>query len=77
MTNTQELRKIISEKGIKYIHIAEKLGLTSYGLQLKIENKNEFKQSEVGKFCEILNITSLKEKEKLFFAKEVDLKSTK
>lgn len=72
MTNTLELRKLISEKGIKYIHIAEKLGITSYSLQLKIENKNEFKQSEIGKFCDVLNIESLEEKERLFFAKDVD-----
>jgi hypothetical protein len=76
MTNTQELRKIITEKGLKYITIASKLGISTYGLQLKIDNKNEFKQGEIVQLCKLLDIKTLKEKEKIFFDKEVDFKST-
>ena len=47
MTNSKLLREIIDEKGYKLKYIAEKLGLSPYGLQLKIDNKQEFKTSEV------------------------------
>lgn len=72
MTNTAELKRIIDESGMKKKHIAKKLGLTSYGLQLKIEGKNEFKQKEIQTLCNILNIDSLKKKDEIFFAKQVD-----
>lgn len=73
MTNSEELMSLIKERGLKLKYVAEALGLTSYGLSLKINNKNEFKTSEVTALCEILGITSLREKEKIFFAREVDL----
>ena len=68
MTNSKLLREIIDEKGYKLKYIAEKLGLSPYGLQLKIDNKQEFKTSEVLALCELLQIESLKEKEEIFFA---------
>ena len=77
MTNSEKLLKIISEKGLKLKFIADKLELSSYGLSLKINNKNEFKTSEVATLCEILDITSLKDKESIFFAHKDDLKSSK
>lgn len=67
MTNTKMLREIIKNRGIKLKYIAECLEISTYGLQLKIENKKEFKASEINKICTILNITSLKEKEEIFF----------
>lgn len=72
MVDTEKLRQIISEKGLKYKYIAEKLGISAYGLQLKIDGVNEFVTSEVGALCDILMITDLEEKEKIFFAKKVD-----
>lgn len=68
MTDTQELRKIIEVSGLKYKSIAEILGITPFGLQNKINNVTEFKSSEVKKMCNILGITSLEQKEKIFFA---------
>lgn len=77
MTNSKELMNLIKERGLKLKYVAEALGLTSYGLSLKINNKNEFKTSEVATLCEILGITSLREKEKIFFAHKDDCKSAK
>ena len=77
MTNSKELMNLIKERGLKLKYVAEALGLTSYGLSLKINNKNEFKTSEVATLCEILGITSLREKEKIFFAHKDDCKTTK
>ena len=69
MTDTTKLRMLIEESGLKYKYIAERLGITTYGLQKKIENKTQFKATEMKILCEILNINSLKKKEDIFFAK--------
>lgn len=76
MTDTLKLRELIKESGLKYNYIAKKLGLTHYGLQKKIENKTQFRTTEVKILCELLKINSLKKKEEIFFANEVDFKST-
>lgn len=67
MTDTKLLRGLIEASGLKYNYIAKKLGLSAYGLQLKIENDNEFKASEITKFCEILNL-DMKTRDNVFFA---------
>lgn len=68
MTDTELLTSKIDESGLKRSFIAEKLGLSPYGLSKKINNENEFKGSEIKLLCQILNIKSLKEKEAIFFA---------
>jgi len=72
MVNSNVLREKINAKGIKYNFLAEQLGLSPYGLALKIDNQNEFKISEVSKLCDLLGITSLREKESIFFASSVE-----
>ena len=71
MTNTEALKKKIEEQGLKLGFIAEKLGLTQYGFANKVNNKTEFKSTEIKILCKLLNITSLEEKESIFFAEEV------
>lgn len=68
MTDTVALKELISKKGLKMKYVAEYLGLSAYGFQLKVENKQEFKTSEVSALCDLLQIDSLSEKEKIFFA---------
>lgn len=68
MTNTDELCKLIDNSGFKMKFIAEKVGLTYQGLKNKVEGKTEFTTSEVKSLCELLRISSLKEKERIFFA---------
>lgn len=72
MTNTNVLRKKIKESGLKMRYLADELGLSVYGLSLKIGNHNEFKASEITCLCELLDIVSLEEKDALFFAAEID-----
>lgn len=67
MTNTVKLQKTITEKGLKYVFIANKLGLSPYGLKKKIKNETEFKASEIAKLTSILGL-SVNEKEDIFFA---------
>ena len=77
MTDTVALKKLIKKSGLKYRFIAETLNISYQCLKNKIENINEFKTSEVDMLCKILKITSLHEKENIFFANYVDFKSTK
>jgi hypothetical protein len=73
MTNTKLLEELIDKSGYKKSYIAKAIGLKStFGLSKKIRNENDFKATEINALCELLGITSLKEKEKIFFAKQVD-----
>lgn len=76
MTDSDALKKLIKSRGLKLKYVADYLGLTSYGFALKLNNKHEFKTSEVAALCELLEIKSLKEKEAFFFKSKDDLKST-
>lgn len=75
MTNTELLEDYIKRSGYKKSHIAKVVGLSAYGLALKIKNVNEFTTGEVDGLCKLLGVESLEEKERIFFAKEVDSKS--
>lgn len=73
MTDSNALRDMIKKSGFKLKFVAEQIGLTTYGLQLKIDNKNEFKTGEISALCELLKISDLKTKENIFFRKQDDL----
>ena len=68
MTNTSLLEQYIEKSGYKKSYIAEQLRLTTYGFALKVNNKSEFKASEMTILCKLLKI-SAKDKEAIFFAK--------
>ena len=72
MTNTALLNDIIDRSGLKKSYIAKMLGLSAYGLANKINNVTEFKTSEINGLCDLLKIESLEDKERIFFAVEVD-----
>lgn len=72
MTDTQELLKIIEKSGLKKGYLASLLGITTYGFQKKVENKSQFKAEEIKILCSALKITSLRERERIFFAEDVD-----
>ena len=61
------LRNLIKEKGFKLKYIAQKIGITYYTLQRKINNEVTFNSEEILKLCDILNLKDLEEKEKIFF----------
>lgn len=77
MVDTQKLCKRIDESGLKKYYIASKVGLTTYGLQKKINNQTQFKANEIEELCIILKIKTLEEKEKIFFTKNVGKVETK
>lgn len=68
MTNTELLEAKIAESGKKKVYLAEKIGLTYAGFRNCCTNKAEFKASQIQILCDELNITSLKEKNAIFFA---------
>lgn len=72
MTNTEKLRDIIDLSGYKRSHIASVLGISTAALAQKIDNRREFKASEIDALCKLLGIKSLTEKEAIFFAEKVD-----
>lgn len=72
MTNTALLEKRIVKSGLKKSYIAKAIGLSPYGLMLKIRNINEFKASEIEKLCILLGIDDLEERCAIFFASEGD-----
>lgn len=72
MTNTALLEERIKNSGYTKNYIAKTLGLTPYGLSLKISNKNEFKASEIEALSALLDIESWEERSYIFFAEKVD-----
>lgn len=69
MTNTELLNKAIERSGYKRSFIAKSIGLSAYGLALKINNVNQFNAREIDALCVLLSIDTLEEKERIFFAK--------
>ena len=69
MTNTELLEKKIKKSGKKKVHLAEKCGLSYAGFRNCVINKAEFKASQIEILCEELDISSLKERQDIFFAK--------
>ena len=72
MTDTTRLNQIIEETGLKKKFLAQKLGLTPYGLAKKINGETEFKASEITKICQILDIQDIQDKWSIFFSNKVD-----
>ena len=67
MTNTTLLMEYIEKSGYKMSFIAKQLGITAYGFSLKVNNKSEFKASEMTILCNLLKINA-KDKDAIFFA---------
>lgn len=67
MTNTELLREKIENSGYKLQFIAKSLGLTYQGLLNKINNRSEFRASEIQALYNLLGLTE-KERVAIFFA---------
>lgn len=72
MTNTELLKDKIQKSGLKMSFIADALEISRQLLWKKVNNLTPFNQYEIEKLCKLLNITSLREKERIFFASIVD-----
>lgn len=68
MTNKELLEKAIQASGLKKVFLASQIGLTPAGFYNCINNRAEFRVSQVHILCDLLGITDLEEKEAIFFA---------
>ena len=75
MTNTKLLRSRIDASGYKMRFLAEKIGVTYQCFIQKVNNKSELKASEIKTLCLLLNLDE-RDRESIFFAEDVDKKST-
>ena len=76
MVNTQLLDESIKQSGKTKSFLASKCGITLQSFRLKRNNLSFFNTDEVDVLCDELNIRSLRDKERIFFAKNVDKYST-
>lgn len=76
MTNIELLDKAIDNSGLKITYIAKQLGITREGLYKKLKGETEFKASEIIAVQKLLNLSNAM-RDKIFFAKKVELKSTR
>lgn len=70
--NFEELEHLIRESGKTKTFIATKLGISIQALYNKLNGKSDFTRSEVEVLCNELHISSLEQKEHVFFNTEVD-----
>lgn len=68
MNNTALLEEKIQQSGLKKTYLAKKVGLSMAGFRNCCINKAEFKAGQIQVLCDELGITSLKEKQAIFFA---------
>lgn len=69
MVDTELLERKIIESGKKIGYLAEKLGISRQYFRMKCKNKADFTNRETDILCDELSITTLTEKEKIFFKK--------
>lgn len=71
MTNREKLKGKIVENGMTQAQLAEILGIRITTLNYKVNNKSEFKASEIKKLADVLHLSN-KEANIIFFANEVE-----
>lgn len=71
MTNTEELKKAIDDRGLKLEFICDRMGISYATLRRKINNESEFTASEITNLANLLNLTG-DERDHIFFALEVN-----
>lgn len=73
--NTEKLKTLIDNSGLKISYIAQSLGISPQGLYKKLNAETEFKASEINSLYHLLGMTTA-QRDDIFFAPSVDFKST-
>lgn len=68
MTNTELLGEKVKNSGLRTSYIVDSLGISRAGWYRKLNGKSPFTAEQIQIMCNILHITSLREKEDIFFA---------
>ena len=76
MVDTQLLDERIEQSGKSKTFLANKCGITVQSFRLKRKNISCFNTDQVDILCNELSIRSLRDKERIFFAKNVDKMAT-
>lgn len=74
MTDTNKLKQILIGKGLTQSKAAQLIGISPQSFNMKINNKREFTVKEINAMTALFNIN---DPFVIFFASNVDLKSTK
>lgn len=75
MTNTLKLRALIIENNLTNETVAKKIGISKQSFSMKVNNKREFKASEINKLAILLKLNTA-DITQIFFANFVELNST-
>ena len=75
LTDSKKLSDEITDSGMTITAIAKKIGITREEFYKKLNNETEFKALEISALQKILRLSNRK-RDEIFFAKEVELKST-
>ncbi len=76
MTNTLKLRALLIENNLTNEDVAKLVGISKQSFSLKLNNKREFKVSEIKKLSMILNIVDASDIISIFFVNRVEFNST-
>lgn len=68
MTNVELLKEKVADSGLKTAFIVKHLGVSRATWYNKLNGKTPFTAEEIKKLCDTLRITSLREREDIFFS---------
>lgn len=68
MTNTKLLEAAIKKRGLKKSYIADQLGISRGGLTNLINNRSDFRASQIQTLCNLLELNET-QRNAIFFAK--------
>lgn len=69
MVNTNAFLGVMASQGYSQRSLAEAAGMNKNTLNLKINNKADFKTGEIEVLCDVLGITKPSDKANIFLAK--------
>lgn len=72
MTDTTAFKVAVTSAGISYGEIAEQLGITRGSLYNKIHNRSDFRQLELYKLFDLLNLDTWEKRQAIFFVDLVE-----
>jgi transcriptional regulator with XRE-family HTH domain len=72
MTDVSEFKIAVIRAGISMNEIAQELKITRGALWKKVHNKSDFRQLELAKLFELLNLDTWEKRQRIFFAHEVE-----
>lgn len=76
MTDTVKLKEAIKSRGVKTTFLAKAVDMTPQGFFKKLNNSSDFKAWQMLKIVDVLHLSNDEARE-IFFAQNVDGKSTK